>query len=113
MRKITDFLTIRQAADFLGVTPNTLRNWEREKKITPYRNPLNRYRLYKKEDLESAKITDSLTIKQAADFIGVTPNTLRNWEREKKLFPCRNPLNRYRLYKKEDLEAILNNIERA
>ncbi len=52
MNKIIDYFTIQQAADFLGVAPNTLRNWERYNKITPYRNPLNRYRLYKKEDLE-------------------------------------------------------------
>lgn len=52
MNKIIDFLTIREAADFLGVVPNTLRNWERAKKVIAYRNPLNHYRLYKKEDLE-------------------------------------------------------------
>lgn len=52
MIKITDYLKIQDAAKFLGVTANTLRNWEREKKITVYRNPQNSYRLYKKEDLE-------------------------------------------------------------
>lgn len=52
MTKITDFLTIKNAAQILGVTPNTLRNWEKAKKISTYRNPLNKYRLYKKEDLE-------------------------------------------------------------
>jgi MerR family transcriptional regulator, copper efflux regulator len=53
MLKIIDYLKIQEAAKFLGVTPNTLRNWEREKKITVYRNPQNSYRLYKKEDLEA------------------------------------------------------------
>lgn len=53
MNKITDYIMIQDAAIFLGVTPNTLRNWEKVKKITAYRNPLNRYRLYKKEDLET------------------------------------------------------------
>ena len=52
MTKITDFLTIKNAAEFLGVTPNTLRNWERSKKISTSRHPLNRYRLYRREDLE-------------------------------------------------------------
>ena len=51
MHKITDYMKIQDAAVFLGVTPNTLRNWEREKKITVYRNPQNSCRLYKKEDL--------------------------------------------------------------
>lgn len=53
MKKIIDYLKIKDAADFLGVTPNTLRNWEKDKKITVYRNPQNSYRLYKKEDLEN------------------------------------------------------------
>jgi len=52
MKKIADYLTIKEAAQFVGVTANTLRNWERDKKITVYRNPQNSYRLYKKEDLE-------------------------------------------------------------
>ena len=52
MQKITDYLTIGEAASFLGVCINTLRNWERDKKITVYRNPQNGYRLYKRSDLE-------------------------------------------------------------
>lgn len=52
MQKIIDYLKVKDAAKFLGVTPNTLRNWEKDKKIPVYRNPQNSYRLYKKEDLE-------------------------------------------------------------
>ena len=59
------------------------------------------------------KIIDYLTIKEAAEFIGVTPNTLRNWEEEKKIIVYRNPVNKYRLYKKEDLENLLNTIKQA
>lgn len=59
------------------------------------------------------KIADYLKIKAAADFLGVTANTLRNWEKEKKIIVYRNPQNSYRLYKKEDLEKLLNNIKPA
>lgn len=52
MIKLSDYLMRREAAKFLGVDPNTLRNWEALSKIVVYRNPLNGYRLYKKEDLE-------------------------------------------------------------
>jgi len=52
MNKINDFLRIKEAAAYLGVTMNTLRNWERQKKIKVYRCSLNNYRLYKKEDLD-------------------------------------------------------------
>jgi MerR family copper efflux transcriptional regulator len=56
------------------------------------------------------RIADYLTIYQAAKFVGVTPNTLRNWEKCQKLRVYRNPQNQYRLYKQEDLEALLNTI---
>ena len=57
------------------------------------------------------KIIDYLKINEAAKFVGVTPNTLRNWEKSGKISVIRSPLNRYRLYKKEDLERLLKNIE--
>ena len=56
------------------------------------------------------RIDEYMRIKEAAAFLGVTPNTLRNWEKEKKIKVCRNPQNSYRLYKKEDLEQLLTNI---
>lgn len=52
MKKISEYMKIREAAKFLGVHCNTLRNWERDKKITVFINPQNKYRLYRKEDLE-------------------------------------------------------------
>ena len=59
------------------------------------------------------KINEYMNIKEAARFMGVAQNTLRNWEKEKKIAVLRNPLNQYRLYKKEDLEKLLNSIHRA
>jgi DNA-binding transcriptional MerR regulator len=52
MKKISEYMHIKKAAEFLGVTPNTLRNWDAAQKVQAHRNPQNRYRLYKKEDLE-------------------------------------------------------------
>lgn len=53
--KLNEFLMIKKAAEFMGVTENTLRNWEKSNKITVYRNKFNKYRLYKIEDLEKLK----------------------------------------------------------
>ncbi len=53
MVNLQNYLRIKQAAGFIGVSESTLRNWERNGKITTYRHPINRYRLYKKADLES------------------------------------------------------------
>lgn len=50
--KITDYMMVKEAAEFLGITPVTLRRWEKDKKVKSYRNPQNKYRLYLKEDLE-------------------------------------------------------------
>lgn len=55
MDAFKDFVTIKEAAEFLGVTSATLRNWDKQGKIKAYRHPLNRYRLYKKSELEKIK----------------------------------------------------------
>lgn len=53
MLRLDEFLTVKEAAEFLGVSPNTIRNWGREGKIPEHRHPINNYRLYRNEDLES------------------------------------------------------------
>ncbi len=50
--KLGEYLTIRQAAEFLAVSPNTLRNWGRDGKIEMRRHPVNGYRLFRQEDLQ-------------------------------------------------------------
>ena len=52
MTRLDEFVTIKQAAKFLGVSANTLRNWHRDARIPVYRNPISDYRLFKKTDLE-------------------------------------------------------------
>ncbi len=49
--KLDDYLTVGQAATYIGVSRSTLRNWDREGKLKPYRHPVNGYRLYKRDDL--------------------------------------------------------------
>lgn len=51
--RLDDYLQVKEAALFLGVAPNTLRNWERQGKIAVYRHPMNGYRLFKRGDLEA------------------------------------------------------------
>jgi MerR family copper efflux transcriptional regulator len=57
------------------------------------------------------KLRDFLRISEAAEYIGVSPNTLRNWERAGKIVAHRHPVNRYRLFKREDLDAVLRQAE--
>ncbi len=52
-----------------------------------------------------------MTIKEAAAFLGVTPLTLRNWDKSGKLSATRHPMSNYRIYKTEDLEKLMKDIE--
>src|SRR4051812_16602212 len=52
MTKLGDYLTVGQAAELLGVSPWTLRYWDRTGKLTPARHPLSGYRLYRREQLD-------------------------------------------------------------
>jgi excisionase family DNA binding protein len=54
-----------------------------------------------------------LRIQEAAEFLGVSPNTLRNWGREEKIPELRHPVNNYRLYRRSDLEEVLRRVRRA
>ena len=52
MAKLDSFLTVREAAEHLGVSPNTIRNWGRDGKIKEHRHPINNDRLFKAVDLD-------------------------------------------------------------
>ena len=48
----TGFLTVKEAAAFLGVSEATLRRWDRAGKLRARRHPMNQYRLYLRTELE-------------------------------------------------------------
>ena len=52
-----------------------------------------------------------ITIKQASKILGVSPLTLRNWDNNGKLKAHRHPMHTYRVYKIEDLENVIRDIE--
>ena len=55
--------------------------------------------------------TRLITIKKAAEILGVTPLTLRNWDNRGKCPASRHPINGYRVYKISDIENLLMEIE--
>ena len=61
--------------------------------------------------LSAPNFADCLTIGEAAEFLGVSTATLRNWDRSGKLKPRRHPQNGYRIYLHEDLEAVLRSAD--
>lgn len=54
-KEYSEYLKIRQAAAFLGVSPQTLRSWEKTKKLETLRHPKNRYRLYRINSLQKLR----------------------------------------------------------
>ena len=46
------YARVKEAAALLGISPNTVRAWGAQGKITEYRHPANNYRLFKVDELE-------------------------------------------------------------
>ena len=51
MESLRDYLRVKEAAEMLGVSDSTVRNWSRAGKLPTYRHPVNNYRLFKRDDL--------------------------------------------------------------
>src|SRR4051794_26992629 len=54
----SEYLTVGEAARFLGVSPWTLRNWDKAGKLRPLRHPKNGYRIYRQVDLDDVLAVD-------------------------------------------------------
>jgi tRNA1(Val) A37 N6-methylase TrmN6 len=57
---MTDYVTLAEAATYLGVSKATLRNWDKAGKLNAIRHPTNDYRLYPLGELRSLKSQMSL-----------------------------------------------------
>jgi excisionase family DNA binding protein len=51
-----DFLTLAEAADYIGVSKDTLRRWDKSGRLKPVRRPGSGYRFYRRPDLESFRL---------------------------------------------------------
>ncbi len=51
------------------------------------------------------------SIKEAAEILGVSTLTLRNWDKSGKFPAQRHPMNNYRVYRLSSLERIIEDIE--
>src|SRR5215204_5879990 len=60
------------------------------------------------EQRTQQRLAEYLTVGEAADFLGVSPWTLRNWDKAGRLRAVRHPKNGYRIYRQQDLEAVLD-----
>ncbi|MEJ7765542.1 MAG: DEAD/DEAH box helicase family protein [Acidimicrobiales bacterium] len=62
---LPEFLQVSEAANYIGVSPQTLRRWDRDGRLTPLRRPANGYRYYQRADLEPFR----LEYRRAADAV--------------------------------------------
>jgi type I restriction-modification system DNA methylase subunit len=75
METKTQYITIREAAKLLDITPATLRNWDKLGKLVPHRDPINGYRLYSIEDI-SRLIQETSYTYQTRPVVTATQQTL-------------------------------------
>jgi excisionase family DNA binding protein len=59
------------------------------------------------------KLSDYLKTADAAEFLGVSQNTLRTWAKQGKIPVRVNPANGYRLFRQKDLQAFLKSVARS
>lgn len=53
---LPEFLQVSEAADYIGVSTQTLRRWDRSGRLTPVRRLENGYRYYRRSDLEPFRL---------------------------------------------------------
>ncbi len=57
-----------------------------------------------------AKLNEYLTVAEAAAYLGCSADTLRRWDRAKKLLARRHPVTGYRLYLPHELDEFLREV---
>ena len=50
-----NYITIKEAAEILGVSPMTLRRWDKNGKLKAFRHPFNNYRVYNRYKIEKIR----------------------------------------------------------
>jgi predicted site-specific integrase-resolvase len=50
------FVTVKDAAHSLEVSPNTIRAWGAAGKLPEYRHPVNNYRLFRSSDIDKLRM---------------------------------------------------------
>lgn len=63
--------------------------------------------------MTKTKLSEYVKTAEAAEILGVAQNTLRKWAKQDKIPMRRNPLNGYRLFRREDLERFLADLEKS
>lgn len=58
------------------------------------------------------KLEGMMRVGEAAEYLGVCTETLRNWDKSGKLVSTRHPVNGYRYYSRSNLDKLIAQIKR-
>lgn len=56
-------------------------------------------------------MNELLEIKEVSRLLNVSTSTVRNWEKRGLLISVRHPISNYRLYKRKDLQSIIERVK--
>lgn len=101
---LSQAVSIADAAKYLGVSKDTLRRWDKSGIFKSIKIDTNN-RYYLLSHLARYKLQKPLSIKEAAQKIGVSPTTLRRLERRNGMKILRDR-NGSRIFSNDDLEKI-------
>src|SRR3989344_8725438 len=102
--KAEKLVSISEAAEFLSVSLDTIRRWDKNGTLHSQR-PNGKDRYFSIDELENKKLSTALSITEAAHRLGISPSTLRRLEQKKLIKPNRATSGE-RIYTREILEAF-------
>ncbi len=73
---VDQYLSIGQAAKKLGVSVDTVRRWEKTGKLRAFRLD-GKNRSFLTHDIDALRLGESISIKKAASYLGLSSSTLR------------------------------------
>lgn len=103
-----DYLTVQQAATYLGVSIQTLRRWDASGRLKPLRHPVNGYRFYRRADLEPMRLAYR-SAEQRGGMAGDIFHAVANIEANDKLREPQQAAHRHARehFEKSNVHAIL------
>lgn len=100
-KETPEFLRVGEAADYVGVTPQTLRRWDADGKLTAIRRPGSKYRYYRQADLEPFRLQYAQATAVTTELAPVFANSEFNIEANELL---REPQREAHQYVREHFE---------
>src|SRR3989344_3672682 len=103
--KAEKLISISEAAEFLGVSLDTIRRWDKLGTLHSQR-PNGKDRFFSLGELEAIKTKKPLSISQASSLLKVSPTTLRRLDKKGLINPEKNSAGE-RVYTREIIDTFL------